>query len=299
MTNVGILSGVLLAPVPTPSPTAVVSPSPALTDAVPSLTTSPIPTPSATGLLNVVDHSTGFFDKITLGSWPDWVAAIFTSAAFIVAAITYMRSVEERRESQARLVYSKLVGLKFHEPGTEFDMLPHGAKSGWTASGVDILPPSSPEEKSRYIALVPVIQLTAAVHNGSKELIAPAKVQVVNTGRNSTYDTFSATVNSVDPESEEVVDFVWPNADHPGQPGLGTTLLFRDASGRWWRRHLAEPIEAVHNDPENDAHTPAQRARWAANARAMGLEPSPEPKVPLRARWHRFWRERRGKSPVP
>ncbi|MEU4639584.1 hypothetical protein [Micromonospora sp. NPDC023814] len=289
----------LIAPVPTPSPTAVVSPSPALTDAVPSQPASLVPTPSATRLVEVVEHSTGFFDKITPGSWPDWLAAIGTSAAFLVAAFTYARSIRERRESQARLVYSKLVSLKFHEPGTEFEMMPHDARYGWTETGVGTLPPSSPDEKARYIALVPVIQLTAAVHNGSKELIAPAKVQVVNTGRKTTYDAFAVTVNSVDPESEEKVDFIWPNVDHPGQPGLGTTVIFRDAAGRWWRRHLAEPIEAVHDDPENGKDTPAQRARWAANARAMGLDPSPEPEVPLRARWHRFWRKRRGKSPTP
>jgi hypothetical protein len=76
-------------------------------------------------------------------------------------------------------------------------------------------------------------------------------------------------------------------------------LLFRDAVGRWWWRRLAEPIEAVHNDPENAAPLPAERARYAANARAFGSTPSPEPKVPLRARWHRFWRKRRGKTPVP
>jgi len=106
-------------------------------------------------------------------------------------------------------------------------------------------------------------------------------------------------VGVVDPESDFFIDFVWPNADHPGQPALGTTLLFRDASGQWWRRYRAEPIEAVHDDPENDAATPAERAVWAANARAIGVEPTPEPKVTLRARWHRLWRKRLGKSPIP
>jgi hypothetical protein len=71
------------------------------------------------------------------------------------------------------------------------------------------------------------------------------------------------------------------------------------AVGRWWRRRLAEPIEAVHNDPENAAPLPAERAQYEANARAHGIVPSPEPKVPLRARLHRFWRKRRGQTSVP
>ena len=45
---------------------------------------------------------------ITAGSWPDWIAATFTSLAFVVAAVSYRRSVEVRREAQARLVYSKI-----------------------------------------------------------------------------------------------------------------------------------------------------------------------------------------------
>ncbi|MFY1703954.1 hypothetical protein ACN28G_19830 [Micromonospora sp. WMMA1923] len=264
------------------------------------LPASPIPEPSITGLVDMVNKSPGFIGQITPGSWPDWLAAAGTSLAFLIAAISYARSVKERREGQARLVYSKLISLKFHDPGTQFEMLPDGARIGWTdARCAAIVPPSSPEDKARHIALAPVIQLTAAIHNGSKELIGPAKVRVVNTGRKKTYGDFAVMVDAVGPESEAVVDFVWPNVDHPGQPGLGTTLIFRDASGRWWRRHLAEPVEAVHNDPENGVEPSAQRAIWAANARKMGIEPSPEPKVSLRARGYRLYRRMRGKSPIP
>jgi hypothetical protein len=122
---------------------------------------------------------------------------------------------------------------------------------------------------------------------------------MVNVGRKQIYETFSIQAGMIEPGADHVVSFVWPNADHPGQPGLGTTVIFRDASGSWWRRHLSEPIEAVHDDPENAAYTPTERAGWAENARAMGLEPTPEPKLPWRVRWHRFVRARRGKSPIP
>jgi hypothetical protein len=229
----------------------------------------------------------------------NWLATIGGLAALFIAANTYRRNIKFKREEQARLVYSRLTHVEFHDPGTEFPMLPNEAKIGTMSSGTTIVMPSDPNEKAHNLALVPVIQVTAIVHNGSKELIGPVKVQMVNAGLDKIWDTFSIQVDAVEPESDYVVDFVWPNDVHPGQPGLATTLLFRDASGQWWRRHKAEPIERVHDDPENTRYTPTERAQWAAVAAAMGLEPSQEPQPPRRVRWHRYWRKRAGKTPVP
>ena len=227
---------------------------------------------------------------VTWGSWPDWITAGFTSLAFVTAARSYARSVKIRREAQARLVYSKPIDVKHHDVGAELALLPHGATIGVCAGGTELVPPST------QLAMTPVTELTAVIHNGSKELIGPAKLQVVNTGREATYDTFAALVGVIDPESECTVTFTFPNSDYPGQPSLGTTVLFRDASGSWWRRHLAEPIESVWNDPENASPTAAERAQYAAIALAAGLHPTPEPHVSQRVRWHRYWRKRRGKS---
>lgn len=239
---------------------------------------------------------------ITLGSWPDWIAAAFTSLAFVVAAFSYARDVRVRREAQARLVYSKIQHIEYREAGEQFDLLPHGAQAGNGTNGVVIVrttPAPGTSPSSALLALVPVIEVTAVIHNGSDELIGPAKIQMVNVGRKQIYDTFSIQAGMIEPKSDHIVSFVWPNADHPGQPALGTTVIFRDASGAWWRRHLSEPIEAVHDDPENAAYTPTERAGWAENARAMGSEPTPDPKLTWRVRWHRFVRTRRGKSPIP
>lgn len=153
-------------------------------------------------------------------------------------------------------------------------------------------------EPAHYLATVPVMQLTAVIHNGSKELIGPVKIQVVNTGARRVYDS-SISFGPVEPESDYRVNFTIPNDVHPGQPSLGTTLIFRDASGQWWRRHLAEPIEAVHDDPENTSPTRPERAAYARNALSMGIEPSLEPAPSMRVRWHRFWRKRRRKSAAP
>jgi hypothetical protein len=238
-------------------------------------------------------------DQITPGSWPDWIAAIGTTLAFLVAAVSYARSVEVRREAQARLVYSKITHQVMHEPLADFEVLPNGAQMGITGDGVGFVSPAATGGKPRNLAVAPVIQVTAVIHNGSKELIGPAKLQIVNGGNNSMYDGFSAVIATVEPESDYIVDFAWRNTQHPGIPGLGATVIFRDASGQWWRRHLSEPIERVHDDPENSRYTPVQHAQMAANARAMGMEPEPYPKVSWRVRWHRFVRARRGKSPTP
>lgn len=113
------------------------------------------------------------------------------------------------------------------------------------------------------------------------------------------WDEFSISVEAVDPESDSIVSFVWPHGDHPAYPSLGSTVIFRDASEQWWRRHLSEPIEEVHDDPDNTGLTPAEREIFRKQQVAMGFDPMPEHTVTLRGRWHRFWRKRRGKTPLP
>jgi len=229
----------------------------------------------------------------------NWVGTIGGVVALTIAARTYRRNVRVRSEEQARLVYSGLTHAVHHGVGAMLEMLPNDARVGGRGGGTTIVTPTSPDEKAYELALVPVIQVTAVIHNRSKELIGPAKIQLVNSGLDRIYDTFSVNLNAVEPETDYIVDFVFPNDVHPGSPSLATTLLFRDASGQWWRRHRADPIERVHDDPENNAWTPAERAGWDSNVRAMGREPSPEPELLWRVRWHRFLRGRRGQRPIP
>jgi hypothetical protein len=175
-----------------------------------------------------------------MGTWPDWIAAIGTSFAFLVAAVAYFRDVKTRRESQARLVYTKLLTIKDHRAGELLEALAEGATQGISSPGVRLVLP------------------------------------------------------------EYVGDFVFVNPAGPGaQPGLGTTVTFREASGQWWRRHLAEAIERVPDDPENGLHTPTERDQFAANARLFGGTPTPHPSLTKRVGWHRWWRKKRGRSPIP
>lgn len=222
--------------------------------------------------------------------------AVGTSLAFIVAAVSYLRDVGLKKEAQARLVYSKLVDLSFHEAGEPLAALQPGVTMGILAvqatrtyaGGTACIVPSTP-----------VVRVTASIRNRSDELIGPAKLQIVNTGRKVIFESFAGSVGSVDPQSDMLIDFVFPNTEHPNQPSIGTTVIFRDASGAWWRRHLAEPIESVHDDPENSAPTPTERAQYAENARAMGITPRPPLAIPLRVKYRRAIRARRGKSAIP
>ena len=84
------------------------------------------------------------FDTVTAGSWADWLAATGTSLAFVIAAVSYRRSVNLHRRDQARLVYSKMIDVKYFDPGSRLEILPNGARMGVNGGGVVIQPPASP-----------------------------------------------------------------------------------------------------------------------------------------------------------
>jgi len=241
-------------------------------------------------------------DLLTPREWDalrNWVSALVGLGALMVALRTYRRSVRLRREEQARLVYSKLTAVSFHNVGETFPVLPDGVETGYTAGGANVVPRGDSMSEPAMLAVEPAIRLTIGIHNGSKELVGPVKVQVINTGLDSAIDGVAMILGAVDPESTKQVNFVFANPVHPGQPGLAARVVFRDSSGRWWCRHMSEPIESVHDDPENAAMPKVHRDDSARRALSMGLTPSPEPKVLLGVRWHRFWRARRGKTPIP
>jgi hypothetical protein len=235
----------------------------------------------------------------------NWLATIGGLVALLIAANTYRRNVRNKREEQARLIYSKFTHVEHPMPGTTFELLPNGASIGSGCPAVQIItnPDPDAEAKALGLAMAPLIQATVIIHNGSKELIGPVRVQMVNGAPiPQPWEHTSISVAAVEPESDYVVNFTWINNLHPGQPGLATTVIFRDASGQWWRRHRSEPIERVHDDPENSGPTPVERVAIRQQQAAMGIAEEQwieEPKPSLRVRWHRFWRKRAGKSPVP
>lgn len=203
---------------------------------------------------------------VTAGSWPDWLAAIGTSAAFIVAAIAYGRDVRARRWAQARLVYVRMKDLSWHGPGATVPLLAHGAGSG--RGDVPWVPVRTNQPPTTHqILLGPGGVVTAAVHNGSDELIGPAFVRAIGrTGLDVPWD-FEAIAGPVDPHSDGVVELVCSNPHFPGgEPNVQLEVTFRDSAGRWWRRRGHEPVERA-RDRERQARK-ARRER--ARARRQG-----------------------------
>ncbi|ROQ41542.1 hypothetical protein EDF46_0923 [Frondihabitans sp. PhB188] len=252
----------------------------------------------------MVDWFFGLLTPTQWDAWRGWLTTLGGLLALPVATSTYLRNGRIKREEQARLVFSKFTHVENHNPGSTVPLLPNGARVGNACAALGLInnPDPDSEEKMLGVALLPLNQTTVIIHNGSKELIGPARVQIVNGGTGRTWDDFSISVGAIDPETDYVVNFTWENDVYPGMPALATTVIFRDASGQWWRRHRSEPIEHVHDDPENAGPTPAERVTIRANQQAMGIPTEHqlvEPNVRLRVRWHRFWRARAGKSPIP
>jgi hypothetical protein len=139
---------------------------------------------------------------ITLGSWPDWVAAIGTSLAFVVAAFAYRRKVKVRRESQARLVYSKLVDYETFHVGAILPMLAEGAVQSCNEPGtVEFVFSDDPDVKAVLRTTAPAIRVVIDVHNLSDELIGPAKIQVVDAGCDAILNDFCCLTSAIEPQN--------------------------------------------------------------------------------------------------
>ncbi len=211
-----------------------------------------------------------FLTSLDWDSIRNWLATIGGLVALLIAANTYRRNVRFKREEQARLVYSK-------------------------PSGISVLGPDEPEEELGSRGSVSMhhmnrtpnrVQYWATVHNGSKELVGPVRIEVKHIGADPRYGEIWGTTPTIEPESDYTTAFLFDNHHAPNMPMFSTSVLFRDASGQWWRRHDSEPIERVHNDPAN------------AGIGAGFPLPNPPP-VTARTRWHRFWRRAKGRSAIP
>lgn len=234
----------------------------------------------------------------------NWLATIGGLIALLIAANTYRRNVKNKREEQARLVYSKVTFVASHNPGDKFAGLLNGATVGVGSAGLAHLNEKNPETDrwDLSLATAPVIQATVIIHNGSKELIQNARVQMIHGMTRKLLSAQSMTVAEVEPETNFAIEFVWVNEFDPGQPPLATTLIFQDSSGQWWRRVRSDSIERVHDDPENSARPPHERIETRKYQEAIGVPKErriEEPQIGPVVRLHRLGRRLRGKSPIP
>lgn len=231
--------------------------------------------------------------------WIGTVASATTALAFVLAAITFFRSERSRRQAQARLVWSRLEP-RMWQAGQSIP--PSGAPVSVVTPDVyrDLPGQASegivPEGRAALQALVTVV-------NDSAEVVGPVLVQLVDASNGGRYGgpreipqgSESWMVQSVEPGGEAVCSITVLSVGGAAYP----SILFRDASGRWWRRIAHGPVEWVHDDPANivwnhPARVPTMKRRekfWSK------WPPRQTPKASTLL-W-RLWRRVTGKSAIP
>lgn len=170
----------------------------------------------------------------------DWITALTTVAAVAVAAITYVRSVRIRRQAQARLVYAKIVKAEFVEPGHRH--LLGSSVMEWNLGAAEFDPAA---KQSTFIFSRRSAIYTVAVTNGSDELIAPVRVELLDWGQKKFLQNQRMDFGKVEPRQTVEMAIVFADSWYPNQPGLDPRVIFRDSSGRWWQRLSTEPIRGV------------------------------------------------------
>ncbi|MGN7966968.1 hypothetical protein ACTJKK_12910 [Microbacterium sp. 22179] len=195
-------------------------------------------------------------------------------------------------------MYAKIAEVKFYDPGEEGPLVLDNVQLS-VGEGLEILRQPGLIPMSMR-ALMPLARVVVRIHNGSDELVGPGKLQLVDAGQGKIFDQVSLPFGPIEPRSDITAEIHVANPYHPNQPSISTVMLFRDSSSRWWKREGIEPIESIHEDPNNLLDTPAERAQRARVIAAFGggqLEPLPVPS--LLVRWHRLMRGLRGKNPIP
>ena len=187
-------------------------------------------------------YSDSFPADVGMGSWPEWLAAVGTTAAFLVAAVAYARDVKARRWAQARLVHVEVRDVRFYAPGETAPLLAYGAQVGY--GDVPWLPVAREEPPVTHQVLLGAGALvTAVVHNGSDEIFGPALVRAYGRTGLDTPWGFDVPGGPVGPRSETVLELLCSNPHYPrGEPGIYLEVTFRDSAGRWWRRRGYEPV---------------------------------------------------------
>lgn len=226
-------------------------------------------------------------------SWRNWLATIGGIVALLIAALTYQRNVRNKREEQARLVYSETTQIGRFGPGTEMDAMVGGATRG---AGEGITSGTNPG--TYKVGGVPVLRVTVTVNNESSEVIGPVLIGLVDPMRGTRYLHARIEESSIKPKASAVYELMVIPLDE--WSSAAPTVLFRDAGNNWWRRISYEPIEHVHDDPSNFPWNSPNRGPSARKSGKVWAVDDFVKTVPrLSTRWHRFWRRLRGKSPIP
>lgn len=156
---------------------------------------------------------------VALGAAAEWVGAIGTFAAFVIAAVVYASSVRTARQAQARRVSVRLESTESIAAGSIAPL------------------PSQSQGLSVNLAnrtwVEDAFRLSVEVVNGSDEIIGPVRLNFIHAGQVLQEDIPLTLVQANSSASRTLyIRDVWT----PNVPGIIPRVVFRDSSGRWWQR---------------------------------------------------------------
>jgi hypothetical protein len=182
----------------------------------------------------------------------NWLGTAGGLIALLFAARTYVRDVKNKREEQARLVYSSLNRTFTYAPDEVYSQRTNGAQANDNSSGIHEFDHWDPEDpKHAYVrATQPLLEFVTVIHNKSEELIGPVRIQIISRLDSHPLPGFSASIDVIEPDTDFVIGLTRGTESADVLPVcVGTMIDFRDGSGQWWHRRLGDPIAPLRSDP--------------------------------------------------
>lgn len=174
------------------------------------------------------------------GAWPDWFAAVGTVAAFMVALVVYVRSQQDAKKSQARLVHAYVASVR---------SVSDGARPGFRTDEAvfvgedDHFEYASNDDGSlEAYALRSLLVVDVKVENNSDEIVTKVVSRLfVTNGEGHELDLELIDVPILVPRSSILRYAIFSYGDL-GHGGKVAATSFTDSSGRRWYRHERSPL---------------------------------------------------------
>ena len=172
-------------------------------------------------------------------AWRSWLATIGGLVALVVAVATYSRNAKLKREEAARLVYAVEKGTVTYLKGATFE-IELGRNDILHAPGELEVEYAEDGKTLKIKANEQMVRTTLVIYNGSKERMSPVYPHAFSRSADARIAE-APPIENLDPEGTATAEVLF--AEPPeGRPEVGVSLVFRDSSGRWWRRHLDGPL---------------------------------------------------------
>ncbi|MGO2750294.1 MAG: hypothetical protein ACTIA6_09615 [Pseudoclavibacter sp.] len=180
------------------------------------------------------------------GELAEWVGAISTAAAFIIAAIGYAWSVSRDRKAQARRVYANYAGYDLYPGGVNADareLLPLDAVGYTFEEEMGVQGDRNPDGSMTISIAGPVVRCTYKIVNHSDEVIGPVRLNLVDPKTGELIANVEGTIPYIEPGGEVRYGAVLVDRWRTEVVELHARIIFRDSSGTWWHRYESEPVQ--------------------------------------------------------